>query len=325
MSLNIALRIFDTAERNRVTSLFEMIKQRLNGNWRMTDCQAANVVIIDGADPGSEAFLLACKASCQSLPIVYSMNNDLDAEFFLQWPARASQLADILNGLSADMDLEPTIAEGSPHLPHFDETTDCTHLPQVAETLLMLMKSQPGFSYIELGAGELIFNSNDGSFYALPETMIERFLPEAFLQCRIEDLTDIKVKPMSNERFSELQEQLVSISSRELLWTTNLYYSNGKISEKLEEDAVIRLNSWPDLTHLPHQPIHTILATNLLRDGCCIDQLARDLCIPESTVNNFINACLTLGLIEEVCQHKEQGENVVKGHFMDNMLQRFFA
>lgn len=322
MSLNIAVRIFDEVERERVISLIEIIQPLLDKIWTVSNCQAAQVVIIDASEPGSENFLLACKQSCRALPIVYAMKNDLGAEFFLSWPVKAGRLVGMLNSLGSDLSKKAgpkSVTSSAVHIP------DSAHLPQVAEKLIDLMDSQPGITFIELGGGELIFNAEDSCFYALPETMVERFLPDVFLNCSIGDIQNIKTKAMSKEAFSDIYDQLLSVNGKRLLWTAHLYYSDGRLTNELTLEAVVRLNSWPDLTHLPHQPVHSILAANLLRGGYCINKLSQDLRIPQSTVNNFINACFSLGLIDDVGQQRVERAGFIKGRLVETVLQKLLG
>lgn len=129
-----------------------------------------------------------------------------------------------------------------------------------------------------------------------------RYYTVNLIQMEVEDLiaspaNNVRIEEPDNSEFARETQILKPQDLEPPLWTAALAVSNGQLFEGLSLDDSYRLNRWPDLKKLGHDPLHLKL-TALLRRGGTIEYFTGFTKEPREDVVDFINACRALDYLE---------------------------
>jgi hypothetical protein len=300
MSLTIAFRISDQLELNRFISLFAAVPARLKHAWKITDLRDANVVVVDANEPGTNYFLETCRKSAGALPLVYADSNWLRADWFLAKPVRAASLVDVLNSIGARLQApdKPAAPATKLSLVQAQEPTNDTFIPQPVCAWLdsnqrtrharVMLQGEPVF-YIDRGEQQV----------ALPvDRLINRSQPQLnrldfrhHEQFRLEELGAIDWQQQASE-------ECIMMGFDAFRWLVYQSLSDGKLHPALNENATIKLASFPNFSQLPHSPAHVLLASYLIKQGGNLNSIVERTRLQRDLVVAFINASHAIGILQ---------------------------
>ncbi len=129
-----------------------------------------------------------------------------------------------------------------------------------------------------------------------------RYYTGNLIQMEVEDLiaspaNNVRIQEFDSDEFAREAPSLKPQDLEPPLWTAALAVSNGQLFEGLSLADFYRLNRWPDLKKLGHDPLHLKL-TALLRRGGTIEYFTEFTKEPREDVVDFINACCALNYLE---------------------------
>lgn len=310
MELNIAFRIYDDLELSRFTSLFAIIPPRLNNQWRITEADEADVIVIDANEPGSEYYMQSCRDSVGALPLLYAEQNYIDAEWYVGRPIRSANLVITLNDIAERLSLEQKNGRISLH-ENKKSTADAlpkskTNAADYIKQQLDYLSSHKVSNYYQLSSDQttVIINIKDKTV-AVDEKLVERHGKSISFSIPAGTL---KTKPMAITA-AEADRIIRSgnfgqHSWQQFIWLCYLSLSNGQALTGLSNDMNLKLTEKPDLANLAHTPVHVILTTAIQDGSFSIEKLVKSTQVDPSKVVAFCNACHALNYIEADTQTK---------------------
>lgn len=103
-----------------------------------------------------------------------------------------------------------------------------------------------------------------------------------------------------------LEQNLKPLPLSNLLWYGAFISSKGRVMKGLQANDIIHLKRWPDIS-LPGSRKLIKLAAFMQSNAVDLETIQQQTGIPMDHVNNFVNACSVIGLIE-YCQEAEVHE-----------------
>ena len=304
--IRIALRLFDTLERNRFLSLFKIIQLQTAIGFSVVDCDHANVVIIDPDEPGGERILRASQGSEGITAIAYT---DVSSDLYghtIEKPVKMKPLMTVLKALAEA--LRDGAGTVSPKTEKLAAVAEGQFDPDAGIIgMLRSRKHQGGHCLTLPEVGEIYLDYDAQCYYS--ELGSPRQIAKRFSLLGKEDLEQ---RACSAE---ELQSQVSSkqLTQHEiagLIWALTLFCSNGVPLRDLNVNKPVQLRQWPNLTKLAHQPEHARLCALLVQHPSTIDSAQQRTGIDRQSIISFFNACALLDLLKPV---EDSGEEVKQG------------
>ncbi|WP_100639900.1 hypothetical protein [Marinobacter salexigens] len=92
----------------------------------------------------------------------------------------------------------------------------------------------------------------------------------------------------------------------ELMWQAAYYASNGRLMSGYHRSDVVELESWPNLTRLPHTPNTFGILTLFYKHPTSVALAARLLKVPEAEVNQIYTAARASGYARAINRKAEE-------------------
>jgi hypothetical protein len=116
--------------------------------------------------------------------------------------------------------------------------------------------------------------------------------------CQV-DSSELDVRKLSTKDVTQIsKDKGIGRNIDELMWTAAYYASNGLLMQGLNNDDVVHLKHWPNLSKLPCNFNTFQMAAMLTRHPTTIVFAHRVLKVPHDEINQFYSAAYCAGLAE---------------------------
>jgi hypothetical protein len=291
MIFHIATHALSDNNQQFFNFLLKLTKKKLKAPWILSNREQADAILVDVDQPEGRKFWESYQE--KSKLVAFSWLNAYKTGPFLPKPLREIQpLIELLNRLADDNNLTKnsqvaTQAEPTPPMAVFEP--DHYLLGLLQETL---KTGQPR----RFSCGDL------PPLYVLPAHqqcfMMPTDIKQLKLLCgvRASDIESISLSETG--LFQAVQTQHLRMYRMEtVLWFSALYASHGRLMTGYTKEMPISLKRWPNFTKLPYQSVHMDLAALMIRRPIDLTTIAITKKVSLSTVVDFFNACVALGLV----------------------------
>ena len=300
-----------------LVSMLEMLQTQLDAQWHIDETQT-HCVLVDIDEPKGLDYWHQQKNNSQC--IVFSIENKVNAEWFLAKPLRLKNITELLNQWT----------KSKPNIFHSQPTVVKTAVAQKHPLENIIKKPEINFLALLQKART---QQNNICFYYYNEVVIYAPLPKP--HCLVSfpvgrDVGDkekafyasprhmIKQRNITVAEMNHLSttHQLSPCSVETLLWNSTLLTSNGKLHHDMKADIHFHLKHWPNFKLLSHNQQHLYLAAFMLKNNRTLNEVMRETRMTMDKVIDFFNACYTIGLVvlddatrqhHKPLLHKKQG------------------
>lgn len=327
--VRIALRLFDTLERNRFLSLFKIIQLESKVEFSLVDCDDANVVIIDPDEPGGEHML---HSSTQAITAVaYTDETATAYEHTIHKPVKLQALIALLDSVavarSRVAEKERVVQKAAAR--HRGSVAEGVFDPDLGLLGLLRNKGGDGYCTISVDGAELLYLDRMWSCYY--SRLGDPKSVAAALDGVVSSDERCKETPLADDVFKQIIDkngfQHHPIES--LIWAITLSHSGSARLRGMDEGKALMLKQWPNLIKLPHRPEHARLCALLVQHPSTIDSAVAKTGMDEAAVTAFVNACAALQLMkyEETPAPVQEEVKADAGRkaLLSNIVKRLFG
>lgn len=319
--LRIALRLFDTLERNRFLSLFKIIELENDIGFRLVDCEDANVVIIDPDEPGGERMLDTAEGTSPITVIAYTDSGVDGYRHAIEKPVKLKPLISMLREVAvAGQGKAPGKAAGGA-----GQALD----PDLG-LLRILRKQEGGYSKVTLAeVGEFYLDRMWGYYYS---PLGDPKRAAAAIGGRFADEAGCRETPLGDDEFQRLitAEALQHHPTQSLIWALAIDHTGESLMRGLDKDRPLQLKQWPNLIRLPHHPEHARLCALMVQHPSTLESAVERTGMERVKVCAFINACALLGMVQyaqgapEVASKPPQADQA-RSALLGKIVKRLFG
>jgi len=327
--VRIALRLFDTLERNRFLSLFKIIQLESKVEFSLVDCDDANVVIIDPDEPGGEHMLHSTTQAITA--VAYTDESATPYEHTIHKPVKLPALIALLDSVAV---ARARVAEEERALQRDATRRQVSAAEGVFDPdrgLLGLLRNKGGNGYclIAVDGTELLYLDRVWSCYYSP--LGDPKSVAAALDGVVNSEERCKETPLADDAFKQIIDKngFQHHPLESLIWAITLSHSGGARLRGMDEGRALQLKQWPNLIKLPHRPEHARLCALLVQHPSTIDSAVAKIGMDEASVTAFINACAALQLMryQEAPASVQEEVRVDAGRkaLLSNIVKRLFG
>jgi hypothetical protein len=322
MILHIATHALSDNNQQFFNFLLKLTKKQLKKPWILSNREQADAILVDVDQPEGRKFWENYQEKGKL--VAFSWLNAYKAGLFLPKPLREIQpLIELLDRLAETHNDNP--AKGAQTANKTSSATPIAVFEPEHYLLGLLQDALKTGQPRRFSCGDL------PPLYILPAHqqcfMAPTDIKQLKLFCGVR-ASDIESTPLSEtELFQAVQTQHLRMYRMEtVLWFSALYASHGRLITGYTKEMPISLKSWPNFTKLPYQSVHMDLAALMVRQPMDLTAIATTKKVPLSTVVDFFNACVALGLVKISPQSSfttvTRSSTVSKPGLFKNILQR---
>lgn len=323
-TLRIALRLFDTLERNRFLSLFKIIQLESAVVFSLVDCERANVVIIDPDEPGGEQMLQAPAGEITA--VAYTDSHSANYRHAIQKPVKIKPLLSMLqmiaeNSVDATEEIEAEPESSDASVGVID--------PDVG--LLGLLRKKGGEAYYRIttkGNEAILLDCANGCYYS---ALGDPKHVATVIGDTITNDQENREVVLDAAEFRQAVEgdTLQPYPVASLLWSLLLFHRGAARIRGLDATRPLQLKQWPNLTKLPHRPEHARLCALFVQHPSTIEMAAARAGMSTEVVSAFINACASQNLVRYAQEapdepQRESGETA-RSDLLTKIVKRLFG
>lgn len=121
---------------------------------------------------------------------------------------------------------------------------------------------------------------------------------------------ELAVNKIDNSTFQKLSNDLNVVTLHNILWSSAIYNSNGRLLPAHDEHKAVKLRAWPSFTRNDFKPEHLKIAAILAQKTISLTELAKQSDISYFDIVNFYNAAFAVDLFDQNVTNPEYEKNV---------------